>query len=452
MAQALPALAQATSSTPATPATPATPQVVVTGRTADTSARREFVAGKIIIDRRRIEDSGVRTVEELLKREPSVTVSGDGSIGLLNLPGYTQVLVDGQAPQGGKSNELDLVHVEKIEIVKSSVAEYGPFGIAGTINIVTRKTARKTSTTVTVGAEAGGGGRHGTSVSLAHNRSSALSPLSFGVDLSYFNAAGSNQSQVRQTRQQPGQGEQEQWQAAINGRSRMPALTLGSNLTWQRSADETISFTPGIWMMGGSSARTETRRWQDGATLDVHDTSKSSMDLLRLPLSWSFKPGKTSAVDISLRNSWVRSESSSNRLDTASTQAPTLRDSADRADSRNHSAEFTYKLKLPGGHDLKAGASIGRHTRDIDYTYRIDARPDLALAALGEHRTAASSKRRLYLQDEWRISDSVAMNAGLAGAATLIDVNDGPFRAQGRFRVWSPSVHLSKKLGKDDAH
>ncbi|HEU4775488.1 MAG TPA: hypothetical protein VFS95_01610, partial [Telluria sp.] len=75
--------------------TRAAPQVVISASQSDTEARRDFVAGKIIIGRKRIEDSGLRTVEELLKREPAVTVSGDGSIGLLNMPGYTQILVDG---------------------------------------------------------------------------------------------------------------------------------------------------------------------------------------------------------------------------------------------------------------------------------------------------------------------------------------------------------------------
>ena len=127
--------------TPAPPA-PTPTQVVVTGSQADTPSRREFIAGKIIIGRQRIEESGLRTVEELLKREPAVSVSADGRIGLLNMPGYTQVLVAGRPPMSGKTTDLDLTQVEKIEIVKSSMAEYGPFSIAGTINIVSRKTAQ----------------------------------------------------------------------------------------------------------------------------------------------------------------------------------------------------------------------------------------------------------------------------------------------------------------------
>ncbi|UUZ57282.1 hypothetical protein LP419_25525 [Massilia sp. H-1] len=67
----------------------------------------------------------------MLRREPAVTVSGDGSIGLLNLPGYTQILVDGQAPGPNQAPAvLDLARVERVEIVKTTVAEFGPFGIA----------------------------------------------------------------------------------------------------------------------------------------------------------------------------------------------------------------------------------------------------------------------------------------------------------------------------------
>ena len=154
-----------------------TSQVVITGHQTDTEARRDFVAGKIIIGRKRIEESSAENVSEVLNREPAISVSADGRIGLLGLPGYTQILVDGQPPQAGKGLEqLNLVHVEKIEIIKSSIAEYGPFGIAGTINVITRKTVRKSSTQLSVGMN-GIGHDPGASFSFSHNQSEAGSPL-----------------------------------------------------------------------------------------------------------------------------------------------------------------------------------------------------------------------------------------------------------------------------------
>ncbi|MEJ7806808.1 MAG: TonB-dependent receptor, partial [Telluria sp.] len=439
-AHGLPALAQQA-------ATPA--QVVVTASPA-ASAQREFVAGKIIIDRRRIEESGVRTVEEILKREPAVTVSGDGRIGLLNMPGYTQILVDGQAPQGGKAGELDVVHVEKIEIVKTSMAEYGPFGIAGTINIVTRKTARKTSTSVTVGANAGG--KSGADLSVAHQQSQAGSPVSFTVNLSASQGKDRVPSQQRQTLRLTGQGEQEQWQALVASRSRTPSLDLSGGVTWRRGAEETFTFSPSLWNIGGDSSGSEVRRFASGDTQDVRESGSSSLDLLRLPFSWSFKPGKTSSVDLSLGTTIARIASANTRVERASALPTTVRDVAQHLEGTSNSFAVTYKVKLARGHDVKAGASIMRRKQEADFTYRIDGRADSALEALGTQRTSLSLERRLYVQDEWRVSDSVALNAGLSGTQLAIDATEGAYRGDARFNLFSPSLHLSKKMGEDDAH
>lgn len=45
---------------------------------SDLRARRDFVAGKLLISRKSIEESGQTTVYEVLKREPAVTVGADG--------------------------------------------------------------------------------------------------------------------------------------------------------------------------------------------------------------------------------------------------------------------------------------------------------------------------------------------------------------------------------------
>lgn len=435
--------------TPA-PTDPAGQVVVVTGQ-ADTDSGREFVAGKIIIGRQRIEQSGVRTVEELLKREPSVSVSGDGRIGLLNMPGYTQVLVDGQPPRGGRTSELDLVHVEKIEIVKSSMAEYGPFGIAGTINIVTRKTARKTSTSVKVGARTGGGRTE--SVSLSHNQSAAGSPLRYSLHLSADQSDTRAESHVRQTLLVPGQNERALLQARATGRSvSRPAGSVGGNLTWQRGADETIGVSPEVWTMSYANTRDETRRRVDGETLQLHTDAKSSFDLFKMPINWSFKPGKTSQVDVALFPSLVRTGTSTTRLNTDLGQRPIVRSSDEQGEAGTLFADVSYKAKLKGGHDLKAGAKLTRSVWEASYQNRLDGLPDPALSALATSRRVFTGERRLFLQDEWRFSEKIAFNAGIAGAETIYDIDERPYRARVRFRSWSPSLHASKKVGDEDQH
>lgn len=442
---ALPGHAQDTVSS-----TPSPAQVLVTGNLSDTKARRDFIAGKIIIGRKHIDESGLRTVEELLKREPAVTVSADGRIGLLNMPGYTQILVDGQAPMAGQGpSQLDLVHVEKIEIIKSSVAEFGPFGIAGTINVVTRKTVRKTNTQFATAASSVGG-KAAANLSLSHNQSTEGSPLRYSFTLDVSQASKPVQNHVRQTLAVAGLGEQEQWQGEIRGESHSPTLLAASSVTWQRGADDTVTVSPDAYMSGGSSSDVESRRWADGTTLDVQQESRPALTMFSLPVKWVFKPDKKSQVTLWLRTNLAHMETTVARIDVPSAQARAIRDTFQHRDGYTNSAELTYKASLEGGHDVKVGANFRRTKSDYDYDYRINGQPDVSLAALGTNRLSISKNLRVFAQDEWRLSESWALNAGVSGQDSVIDVNESLYRGQTNFRLWSPSLHLSKKLGEDD--
>jgi outer membrane receptor for ferrienterochelin and colicins len=440
--QAVPAMAQlaAQSQGPA--------QVVVTASAPDAPVQREFVAGKIIIERQRIEQSGSRTVEELLKREPSVTVSGDGRIGLLNLPGYTQLLIDGQAPAGGRTLELDLVHVEKVEIIKSSMAEYGPFGIAGTINIVSRKAARKTSTTVKLGAR--GGRSLGANVSVSYNQSTPGSALRYSANFSASDGVGPEYKQLRLTSTRPGQAARDQYQGVASGVDRSTFINGAGNVTWQRGPDETIKLSPDIGTLAGASRRDESRRWNDGTLLSIHEENNSPLFMAKLPLTWAFKPDKLSQVDIAAFIMRMRIDAQGARLDAPSTQTPTVRDTQRLMNGRSGMAELTYKTRLRG-HDVKAGASSLHSRQDTDYRYRIDGRPDPTLDALGAHRNAVSILHKVFVQDEWRIGEHLALNAGASLAQAKFDAGDGAYRARARFRLFSPSLHVAQKVGEEHA-
>jgi outer membrane receptor protein involved in Fe transport len=157
-------------------------KVVVNGRQTDVEASQDAIAGKIIIGKQRIAESGVQNVGDLLRREPAISIGKDGRMGLLGLPGYTQILVDGLPPQGDVF-AIDLAHVERIEIIKSTTAATGPVGIAGTINIIRRKAERKAFTQASVGVNSAGG-RPGANLSWMNNQIAADSPFIYNLMLS----------------------------------------------------------------------------------------------------------------------------------------------------------------------------------------------------------------------------------------------------------------------------
>lgn len=101
---------------------------------------REVAAGKITLGRTWLTRSNALTVRDVLQRDPAVTVSASGRIGLQGLVGYTQVLLDGDLPPRGL-DPLDLPpsQIDRIEIIRGATAETGLTAIAGTVNVIRRK-------------------------------------------------------------------------------------------------------------------------------------------------------------------------------------------------------------------------------------------------------------------------------------------------------------------------
>jgi outer membrane receptor protein involved in Fe transport len=84
----------------------------------------------------------------VLKRVPGVTVSGNGGRGsevrMRGLgAGYTQILLNGdKTPPGFTIDSLAPDLIERIEVLRAASAEFSTQSIAGTINIVLKKTVK----------------------------------------------------------------------------------------------------------------------------------------------------------------------------------------------------------------------------------------------------------------------------------------------------------------------
>ena len=128
-------------------------------RPKDYDERRESTVAKIVVGPEELERFGDSTVADVLKRLPGVTVTAQGGISLHGLGGgYTQILLDGQPlPQGFSIETLSPDMIERIEIFRSASAEHGTQAIAGTINIVLKKSVShaKRTAKLTVGGANG---------------------------------------------------------------------------------------------------------------------------------------------------------------------------------------------------------------------------------------------------------------------------------------------------------
>lgn len=431
-----------------TPA-PDTQHVVVVGKQSDTAARREFVAGKIIISRKTIAQSDAENVAALLKREPAISVSAGGRIGLLGLPGYTQVLVDGAPPLPGKGlSQLALVHVEKIEIVKSALAEFGPFGIAGTINVITRKTERKSSTVLSAGARSTDG-QPGVSASLSHNQGITGLPLLLSTYISAARGNSASASNFSLTSQALGQAPLVEWDGVGSSKSRDRNIDGSVNLTWEAGPGNTVTLSPNGGRSVAQQTISEDRSYANGSKSNALSRVESTFALASLPLSWSFKPDPTSQVESKARITRIQVASGERRLDTGGANFG-LRERRQESTALVRNIELNYKVKLANSHDVKLGASA-THTREtIEYLSTTDGAVDPYVDLLGAQRFGATRNVRLFVQDDWRMNESLAFNFGLSGQHTAIDLTEGKFGSRPRYRLLSPSMHVLKNVGADD--
>lgn len=124
-------------------------QVVVTGTRNELRAKDSPVRVEII-DSRRMANSGMATMADVLREQTGMAVSGAirSGIQMNGLgPDHTLILIDGQPMVGRVAGVLDLSrlsigNVERVEIVKGPMSSmYGSDALAGVINIITKRPA-----------------------------------------------------------------------------------------------------------------------------------------------------------------------------------------------------------------------------------------------------------------------------------------------------------------------
>lgn len=425
-----------------TEATAPPQQVVISGARTDVEAGQDFVAGKIVIGQKKIADSGLQNTGELLRREPAISIDKSGRIGLLGLPGYTQVLVDGQAHTGDTMN-IDLMRVERIEIAKTTTAATGPFGIAGTINIVLRKAQRKASSKLhgNVRTE---GGRKG--MDLTWSSTGVTDGFSHTLTLSRWRRLSSAHSSYVQASERPGAG----WIPEYEGETHAPGLfeSLSANgvLAWTLDADHTLTFSPEIARANAGNDSEERRRWTSGITSFANQIATGPTNSAHLPLVWDWKIDADSSLAIKLAASGTRSDSRLRRDEAWSPGGPRQRVHEQDRSTRNYFLDLDYAIETEDGHRISAGARFARNDSDSSHTDLVDGRPDPSLAVLGADTSSHLTSARLFIQDEWRINRRWAINLGASGERRRYQLVEGPASNRPSFDLWSPSAHVSHRV------
>ncbi|MRW86364.1 TonB-dependent receptor [Pseudoduganella sp. FT26W] len=423
------------------------PQTVVVNGQTDVEASRDFVAGKLIISRKTLEESGQQNVGDALRREPAITIGKDGRLGLLGLTGYTQILVDGRESLTDPY-AMDLVQVEKIEIIKSATASTGPFGVAGTINIIRRKIDRKAMTLLRAGGSTSAGYGSANATLMSNQLPSSL-PISYNFMLIANSRTTPNAEQYQQTQSLGTAAPTPQFHGESSGVSRVETVLASSEIAWAVNPEHKLSFKPAATYMGVHSHGVEQRLWGDGDTLSAERQHRDRTTIIELPLGWDWKISPDSSLSLQGRFSRMQPTTTIRRMDNWSVEGDHLRQQVRDLDVTNRFLDLTFKTAFTGGHDFSAGMKLAKIDNDADYTDLIDGLPDLSQAVLGTSTHARTERRQFFVQDDWRVNKSLSLSAGMSTEQRIHELDEGTVHNRPRFSIWSPSAHVAYKVGGD---
>lgn len=409
--------------------------------TADADAleeRRQAVTQKVILNQAEIANLGATTVSEVISKLPGIDAGSQGSDGGQGMRARgmvrdsVQLLIDGERV-GGNSRmaaasvgRLPSGELERVEILRGSSAEFGG-GASVTVNLVMKKTAKKSDTTLKLATGTRDGRVFGQSTVTRRGNAGEFSWV-LPLTINHHVMVSSSDSD----RQAFAGGARNAWAVDENdGRFSMNELVFSPRLNWRRGGDS-FSIWPTLF-------RGDTRRWgdmerysyadplagtglaADGSRSD-RESGKTRLYRLRLEGERKLEGGKLSS-----RLAWMKGQRDTdtrrNYLSAGGVLTPT-RDRLERDED-----ELNGMVRLDrgfGSHVVSLALEGARLERDD--------RQDLSGAAsryrTGERQTIA------WVQDEFSLTPRTTLTLGLRGEQFRLDV-DGDSRRHG---IVAPSL------------
>ena len=443
-----PALAQ-----PAPP-DPPVPQVEVKSTAAAYDPRRDDTASRIVVRREEIERYGDASVPDVLKRIPGVSITvGSGGAQEVRMRGlaggYTQILLDGErTPPGFTLSTLSPEMIERIEVLRAASAEFSNESVAGTINIVTRRTVRKTEREMKLG----------------YMEAREFRGPTFSADLAdrgdtsswSFAASGNHDALDRETRSyqtntRPDGSLDMRRMTSLAERGRMNRLNLSPRLGWTFGNGDSLEWDT---LANGSSFRnhghavTTTTIGTPPPVPDLHTVGAFDDRMLGTNLRWTttLASGAKLESKIGLTRSWqdtlVR-RSGVDGLGRPETEGSVRTET----DARGATTTGKYTRAFEGGHVLAIGWDAGLNDSD-DVRAEADAVRVLPPGQPPVETFAARALRAaVYAQDEWTVSPQLSVYLGARWEGVRTRVSGNTFSTtRVRSNVFSPVLQTLWKL------
>ena len=439
---------------PAAEPAPAPPpqQVEITGSSAaDANAeRRGSTASRITYGREELDRMGDATLGEVLKRLPGVTLGGPpgrgGQVRMRGMGGgYTQILIDGERMARGFSlDSISPDQIERIEILRAPVAEYGAQAIAGTINVVLRSDFKRKANELRVGVGVDGD-QPQANANWNHNGQSET--LGYTLSATVFQNDQNNEVDTRTLGLDATGTPTFDQLEHVESSGRRRGLFANARLQWRLAPGETLELQPFLNAVHGQTSGRSTLTQAIGAApyTDARWQTDTTWEMARLNGSWMTGAGDGGRLQLRFGGTSSTSSNLTERVETGG-QAGALRSRSDDSRQSERSLDLNGKFSqlIAERHSASAGFELQRSQRDDSRVSLLDGAP--TLSEFGETIVATVQRVALYGQDEWAWSPALSFYAGLRWEAIDTRSDSAIEQVRNRSAVLTPLAHLVWKL------
>jgi outer membrane receptor protein involved in Fe transport len=436
-----------------------TPAVTVQGKLTSYDPRRDDTAMKIVVSHDEIVRYGDTNLLEVLKRIPGLTVNGaagrGGEVRMQGLgKGYTQVLVNGERlPAGMQVDTLAPDTVERIEVLRAASAEFSMESIAGTINIVLKKTVRKPERELKLGY---GIGRDTRSPNASLRLADRLDNFSYDLAASLVHDDFRGEAPGREEGIDAAGRTILLRTTAGHEEGRMTTLNLVPKLAWKLDGGDSLeleSFLNLNRFRIDVNAPTTTLIGELPPYPDKRIGMGNDNDAVRGTLHWMHALESGAQLDAKLGASASRTDNSTRRTAGGNPAVGPLTRNIDSR-GRDGGLQSSGKLTVPliDGHALAMGWD-GAYDRRSDARRETDYRDPAAVIPDGdEHYRGRVARLALYAQDEWNLTPRLSAYLGARWEGVRIDADGNTFgTARSRSSVFSPVLQTLYKLPGTEA-
>jgi outer membrane receptor protein involved in Fe transport len=400
--------------------------------------RRDDTASTVVLGRAQLASDGDRTLAEALQRLPGITVDVTGKGAEVRMRGlgngYTQILLNGvTAPAGFSLDTLAPELVERIEIVRTASAELGSRGIAGTVNIVLRKSVDKAAGEYAIGTERVAG--------RDAPRASAQWSGKAGT-LAWLAGLNATRTVLREPQQQRERMPEGLRTTTFDFLNVADSVTLAPRLVWKPTEADSVTWQGFAGVTRRRITGTGRAQGLPGEFAQQDTVFRSGAPMLRSDLTWLHRTAAGATLEL------MAGASSSPRVSDYAFLGRTDTDA--RPTSRQVHADIgddvlltkgRYGAAAGGSHTPVAGWDISRDKRSqtrIEQEYGPAGSRNFAL---DQRYTGHIDRTAVYLQDDWS-EGPWSLSAGLRHEALAMTVGT----TRQRSRLWSPVLQAAWKM------